>query len=66
MYVVAYGTVRSEDPQLLLPHPGAAFRSFVLVPWAALEPDAVLRGRTVAERATEFAGEILERRDQWA
>lgn len=64
--VVAYGTVRSEDPQLLLPHPGAAFRSFVLVPWAALEPDAVLRGRTVAERATEFAGEILERRDQWA
>jgi 2-amino-4-hydroxy-6-hydroxymethyldihydropteridine diphosphokinase len=30
---------------LLLPHPRAAERAFVLAPWADIEPDAVLPGR---------------------
>lgn len=30
---------------LLLPHPRAAERAFVLAPWADVEPDAVLPGR---------------------
>jgi 2-amino-4-hydroxy-6-hydroxymethyldihydropteridine diphosphokinase len=36
--------VVSDDPALTLPHPRAHERAFVLVPWAALEPDAVLPG----------------------
>lgn len=36
--------VSSADPELLLPHPRAAERAFVLVPWAEVEPDAVLPG----------------------
>ncbi|EXG79371.1 2-amino-4-hydroxy-6-hydroxymethyldihydropteridine diphosphokinase [Cryptosporangium arvum] len=36
--------VLSEDPSLTLPHPLASQRAFVLVPWLAVEPDAVLAG----------------------
>jgi 2-amino-4-hydroxy-6-hydroxymethyldihydropteridine diphosphokinase len=36
--------VRSADPELTLPHPRAAERAFVLVPWLALDPSAVLPG----------------------
>ncbi len=36
--------------ELVLPHPRAAWRSFVLVPWLDLEPAAVLEGHgSVAE-----------------
>jgi 2-amino-4-hydroxy-6-hydroxymethyldihydropteridine diphosphokinase len=34
----------SADPELTLPHPRAHERAFVLVPWADVEPDAVLTG----------------------
>jgi 2-amino-4-hydroxy-6-hydroxymethyldihydropteridine diphosphokinase len=37
----------SDDPELTLPHPRAAERAFVLVPWLAVDPDAVLAGRRV-------------------
>lgn len=43
--LIAYGEVRSDDPALLLPHPRAAERDFVLRPWLSIEPDAVLPGR---------------------
>ncbi|MGY1747212.1 2-amino-4-hydroxy-6-hydroxymethyldihydropteridine diphosphokinase [Blastococcus sp. SYSU D00695] len=36
--------VRSDDPLLTLPHPRAHERAFVLVPWASVEPAAVLPG----------------------
>jgi 2-amino-4-hydroxy-6-hydroxymethyldihydropteridine diphosphokinase len=36
--------VLDDDPELTLPHPRAAERAFVLVPWAELEPDAELPG----------------------
>lgn len=35
----------SADPGLTLPHPRAHLRAFVLVPWLAADPDAVLPGR---------------------
>ncbi len=35
--------VISDEPDLLLPHPRAAERAFVLVPWSAAEADATLR-----------------------
>jgi 2-amino-4-hydroxy-6-hydroxymethyldihydropteridine diphosphokinase len=37
--------VLSGDPDLTLPHPRAHERAFVLVPWATLDPTAVLPGR---------------------
>ncbi len=42
--LIAYGDVRSTDPALTLPHPRAAERDFVLRPWLAVDPDAVLPG----------------------
>jgi 2-amino-4-hydroxy-6-hydroxymethyldihydropteridine diphosphokinase len=42
--VVAVDEVRSEHPDLLLPHPGTASRATVLIPWLAVDPDAVLPG----------------------
>ena len=36
--------VVSDDPVLTLPHPRAAERAFVLVPWLSLDPTAVLPG----------------------
>ncbi len=33
-----------HEPDLQLPHPRAFERAFVLVPWAAVEPDAELEG----------------------
>lgn len=43
--VVTVDGVASDHPDLLLPHPGTAERATVLVPWLAVEPDAVLPGR---------------------
>jgi 2-amino-4-hydroxy-6-hydroxymethyldihydropteridine diphosphokinase len=37
--------VLSDDPRLTLPHPRAHERAFVLLPWATLEPGAVLPGK---------------------
>jgi 2-amino-4-hydroxy-6-hydroxymethyldihydropteridine diphosphokinase len=39
----------SDDPALTLPHPRAAERAFVLVPWLAADPQARLAGRPVGE-----------------
>ena len=40
----AAGTdVRSDDPELLLPHPRAHERAFVLRPWLDVDPQATLR-----------------------
>lgn len=38
----AQGVVHSNDPTLTLPHPRAAQRAFVLIPWLEIDPDAQL------------------------
>jgi 2-amino-4-hydroxy-6-hydroxymethyldihydropteridine diphosphokinase len=43
--IVTFGDVVSDDPDLTLPHPHAHERAFVLVPWADIDPGAVLPGR---------------------
>ncbi|MDT4942751.1 MAG: 2-amino-4-hydroxy-6-hydroxymethyldihydropteridine diphosphokinase [Pseudonocardiales bacterium] len=48
--VVAVDDITSDDPELTLPHPRAHERAFVLVPWLAVDPDAVLSGEPVADR----------------
>ena len=42
--VVTVDGVRSDDPELLLPHPGTPKRATVLIPWLDIEPTAELPG----------------------
>ena len=57
--VIDVDGIASADPDLTLPHPRAAQRAFVLVPWQAVDPDAVLAGRPVASwRADLPAAEV--------
>lgn len=52
--IVAYGDLVCTGERLEVPHPRAHLRAFVLTPWAAVEPDAVLpgpRGGRVADLA---------------
>jgi 2-amino-4-hydroxy-6-hydroxymethyldihydropteridine diphosphokinase len=42
--VVTVDGERWHGPEVVLPHPRAHERAFVLVPWADVEPDAVLTG----------------------
>jgi 2-amino-4-hydroxy-6-hydroxymethyldihydropteridine diphosphokinase len=53
--VITYGGQTSDDPVLTLPHPRAATRGFVLLPWSWMEPDATLGGVPVAELAAAAA-----------
>ncbi|KAA0935776.1 MULTISPECIES: 2-amino-4-hydroxy-6-hydroxymethyldihydropteridine diphosphokinase [Streptomyces] len=43
--IVAYADVLSDDPVLVLPHPRAHERAFVLAPWNDVDPAAELPGR---------------------
>jgi len=43
--------ITSSDPALSLPHPRAAERAFVLVPWSQADPFAELAGHSVSELA---------------
>jgi dihydroneopterin aldolase/2-amino-4-hydroxy-6-hydroxymethyldihydropteridine diphosphokinase len=43
--LITVGDQQLETPELTLPHPRAAERAFVLVPWLDVEPDAVVPGR---------------------
>lgn len=49
--IITYDDVQQDDPELTLPHPRAAERAFVLVPWLLMNPQATLAGRTVRELA---------------
>jgi 2-amino-4-hydroxy-6-hydroxymethyldihydropteridine diphosphokinase len=42
--IITIDDLRQETATLTLPHPRAAERNFVLVPWLEIEPDAVLPG----------------------
>lgn len=55
--LITYGDLRSDDPHVLLPHPRAAERLFVLEPWLSLDPDAEIPGRgKVAELVEALNG----------
>lgn len=42
--LITYGDTVSDDPYLLLPHPRAAERLFVLEPWLSIDADAEIPG----------------------
>ncbi|MFC6237045.1 2-amino-4-hydroxy-6-hydroxymethyldihydropteridine diphosphokinase [Longivirga aurantiaca] len=64
--VLAVGDLELHDPDLVLPHPRAHERGFVLVPWAEIDPGFVIAGHglvsDLAARATERDGVDAVRR----
>ena len=42
--IIVYGDVVSDDPELILPHPRAHERAFVLAPWHDIDPEAEIPG----------------------
>lgn len=66
--IVMFGNVTLDEPDLVLPHPRAHERAFVLVPWADLEPDVLLPGHgkvaDLAAKALRAVGpDAVRRRD---
>lgn len=61
--IVAYQGVVSDDPQLILPHPRAHERAFVLVPWRDVDPAAEVPGHgSVEELLAELGTEGITAR----
>lgn len=42
--IIAYSDITSDEPSLILPHPRANERAFVLAPWRDVEPAATVPG----------------------
>jgi dihydroneopterin aldolase / 2-amino-4-hydroxy-6-hydroxymethyldihydropteridine diphosphokinase len=69
--VVTYGSLVAADDTLVLPHPRAHERAFVLAPWAEVDQDAVLPGpdggpvRALVERAPDRDGVRWMALDWW-
>ncbi|ARD41227.1 2-amino-4-hydroxy-6-hydroxymethyldihydropteridine diphosphokinase [Actinomyces gaoshouyii] len=51
--VITYSDLRSADPELILPHPRATSRSFVLLPWSQADAFAEIDGQSVAALAEQ-------------
>jgi dihydroneopterin aldolase/2-amino-4-hydroxy-6-hydroxymethyldihydropteridine diphosphokinase len=52
--VISYDSLRSYDEELTLPHPRAHQRAFVLAPWLAADPEAVLLTETGPEKVADL------------
>lgn len=49
--IITFGSLRSDDEELTLPHPRADQRGFVLVPWSWMDPGAFINSKSVFELA---------------
>lgn len=57
--IITYADLLKADEDLTIPHPRAFERAFVMVPWAMLEPDAVLPGHgSVRELAKDMQEKV--------
>ena len=62
--LIVLGDRRADEDDLTLPHPRAAERAFVLVPWLDLEPDAEIPGvGPVAELVEKTGREGVKARE---
>lgn len=69
--VIVFGDVIDDDPVLILPHPRAHLRAFVLRPWLDVDPAAIVPGRApvatllaAVEEADVSGEQKLSRRDE--
>ncbi len=63
--LVAVGSRIRTGDRLTLPHPRAHQRAFVLIPWLAVDPDAVLPGfGPVKELVPAVAGQVVRRTNE--
>ena len=64
--IIDVNGIHGTSADLTLPHPRAAERGFVLVPWARMEPDAVLPGLgPIADAAAALASTVTVRAEPW-
>ncbi|WP_310961476.1 2-amino-4-hydroxy-6-hydroxymethyldihydropteridine diphosphokinase [Nocardioides terrisoli] len=62
--LIVVGDRRADDDRLVLPHPRAGERAFVLAPWHDVEPDAEIPGVGAVADLLEKAGTAgISRRD---
>ena len=62
--LIVVGDRRADDPDMILPHPKAHERAFVLAPWYDVEPDAVLPDHgPIADLLEKTGHEGIARRD---
>lgn len=63
--IVACGDVVNRTPELMLPHPEAAGRRFVMEPLAEILPDCILPGQTLTalELAAQLTNQQVSRLD---
>jgi len=62
--LIVVGDRRANDDDLVLPHPKAHERAFVLAPWSDVEPDAELPDQgPVAELLAKTGDQRITRRD---
>ena len=59
--VVTVDGVQSDDPELLLPHPGTPERATVLRPWLDVDPAAVLPGHGPVKALLDALGPDAEK-----
>ncbi len=57
--LIAFGDEIRQSPELVLPHPRAHLRKFVLCPLSEIAPDLILPGqtKTVAQLLKELRGD---------
>ena len=61
--VIVIDALVSDDPALTLPHPRAAERAFVLVPWLEVDPSAALDGIPIRDLLARLDTSDIERMD---
>jgi 2-amino-4-hydroxy-6-hydroxymethyldihydropteridine diphosphokinase len=59
--IIAYDDVTIAKPELMLPHPRAFERAFVMVPLAEIAPDRVIAGRTASEASKGLSTEGIRK-----
>lgn len=59
--IITYGLLIKDGKRLTIPHPRAYQRAFVVVPWAAMDPNARLLGHgSVAALAEDIKSQVWE------
>jgi len=57
--IVAMGSLVVSTPDLVIPHPRAYARAFVLAPWLEIEPDAILPGHGRVDQLLADTGDSV-------